>query len=218
MTASLGRGLYLRTLPAERKWIDLSPLQSLSNGSQLQNRLIESWRLITTAPLNGTRTLKYNWPPSSPLLHPLFTPHSWFGDLSVCLSSWLVGTTRLLGVCLPMSYLLLEIMKSERWSGKVRTIYRKLALIDLGSFGKVYLAYHTMTKTKVGSSKEVRSNSVGRHKGSWEIRYGRLGKRDLPSSKATTSSHHKTLRSNTYGETCLASYRVLSRYLNGYRV
>jgi hypothetical protein len=93
--------------------------------------------------------------------------------------------------------------------------YRKLALIDVGSFGKVYLAYHTMTKTKVSSVRGGKINSVGRDKSSREIRDGRTGKRDLPSSKATTSSHHKALRSSTYRETCLASYRVLSWYYKG---
>ena len=72
-----------------------------------------------------------------------------------------------------------------------------------------------MTKTKVSSVIGGKSNSVGRDKSSREIRDGRTGKRDLPSSKATTSSHHKTLRSSTYRETCLAGYRVLSWYYKG---
>ena len=90
------------------------------------------------------------------------------------------------------------------------------ALIDSGSFGKVYLACHTLTKTKVSRRESTRSNSVGCDQSSRETRDRRFGKRNLPSSKTATSSHHETLRSNTYGEICLAGSGVLSWYYCGY--
>ena len=53
---------------------------------------------------------------------------------------------------------------------------------------------------------------VGRAESSGQVSDGRVSKRDLSSSKAASSPHHKIVRSGSHGKACLAGLGILSWY------
>ena len=97
-------------------------------------------------------------------------------------------------------------------------------LIGKGSFGKVYLATHKLTNgSKVisdlhGSGLASRAYCTKRHQGCSQIcEQGGLKPcpRDSPPSAVHPSTHSPFIRSNSYGETCLASFGILSWCVSG---